>query len=79
MKNPTAEIGTAHTANDEAAPSTSNVTANHSAGLRPRHSPTLMKLLQQTTVITKKMRQSHRWTAATGRHPRQHLECTGSQ
>jgi len=68
-ENPTAEMGTAHTAEDKAAPTANSVTANHSTGLRPRHSSTHMKLLQHTTVITKEMQQSHRWTATTGNTP----------
>jgi len=62
-------MSTVHTAEDMAAPSANVVTVNHSKGSRSRHSSTHMKLLQHITVITREMRQSHRWAATPGNTP----------
>jgi hypothetical protein len=66
---PMAEIGTAHTVEDKAAPTANSVTANHLTGSRPRHSSTHIKTLQHTTVITKEMRQSPRRIKTTENTP----------
>jgi hypothetical protein len=45
--------------------------------MRPRLSSTPFKLLQQSTVIIRKSRQSNMWAASTRRYPRQPPVSTG--